>query len=192
MHRHVSLVALMFLLAPALLAQGRAPVTPAPQTAAAPEAAQARSATLPVRRVVLYKTGVGYFENLGNVRNRQDVSIRFTRAQLNDVLKSLTTIDLGKGQVTGISYNSIAAMEQRLGALRIPLGPGATTVDLLAALRGARLDVSGPGGAASGRLLSVERQNRSKDGEPIIEDVITHMTGTGDVRSFTLSPSLHV
>jgi hypothetical protein len=192
MDRRISLVALMFLLAPALLAQGRAPVTPAAQTAAAPEAAQSRSATLPVRRVVLYKTGVGYFEHLGNVRNRQDVSIRFTSAQLNDVLKSLTTIDLGKGQVTGISYNSIAPMEQRLGALRIPLGPGATTVDLLAALRGARLDVSGPGGAASGRLLSVERQNRTKDGEPIVEDVITLMTGTGDVRSFTLSPSLNV
>src|SRR5688500_3420971 len=185
MHRHVSLVALMFLLAPALLAQGRAPVTPAPQTAAAPEAAQARSATLPVRRVVLYKTGVGYFEHLGNVRNRQDVSIRFTSAQLNDVLKSLTTIDLGKGQVTGISYNSIAPMEQRLGALRIPLGPGTTTVDLLAALRGARIEVSGTAGTAVGRLLSVERQNRAKNGEPVIEDVVSLVTDTGDVRTFT-------
>lgn len=192
MHRRISLVALPFVLAPSLLAQGRAPAAPAAQPNA-PDAAQARaSAPLPIRRVVLYKTGVGYFEHLGNVRNRQDVSIRFTSAQLNDVLKSLTTIDLGKGQVTGISYNSIAPMEQRLGALRIPLGPGATTVDLLAALRGARLDVSGPGGAASGRLLSVERQNRAKDGEPIIEDVITLMTETGDVRSFTLAPSLHV
>ena len=58
MDRRISLVALMFLLAPALLAQGRAPVTPAAQPAAASEAAQSRSATLPVRRVVLYKTGV--------------------------------------------------------------------------------------------------------------------------------------
>jgi hypothetical protein len=51
---------------------------------------------LPVRRVVLYKTGVGYFEHLGTVRERQEVAIRFTSAQLNDVLKSLTAIDLGK------------------------------------------------------------------------------------------------
>jgi hypothetical protein len=55
---------------------------------------------LPVRRVVLYKTGVGYFEHLGQVRNRQDVTIRFTSAQLDDVLKFLTTIDMGKGQIT--------------------------------------------------------------------------------------------
>jgi hypothetical protein len=58
------------------------------------------------------------------VRNQQDVAIRFTSAQLNDLLKSLTTIDMGNGQVTGISYNSIAATEQRLGALRISARAG--------------------------------------------------------------------
>ena len=40
---------------------------------------------MPVRRVILYKTGVGYFEHLGRVHNQQDVTIRFTSAQLNDV-----------------------------------------------------------------------------------------------------------
>jgi hypothetical protein len=185
MLRWILLVALLFAMTSSLLAQGRPPAAPA----APPPAA---SASLPVRRVVLYKTGVGYFEHLGNVRNRQDVAIRFTSAQLNDVLKSLTTIDMGNGQVTGISYNSIAPMEQRLGALRIPLGPGATTIDLLAALRGARLEVTGPSGAVSGRLLSVERQNRAKDGESVIEDVISLVTETGNVRNFTLTPALHV
>ena len=30
---------------------------------------------LPVKRVVLYKNGVGYFEHLGKVRGKQDVTI---------------------------------------------------------------------------------------------------------------------
>ena len=64
--------------------------------------------------------------------DRQAVAIRFTSAQLNDVLKSLTVIDLGKGQITGISYNSVAPMEQRLGALRMPLDASATTGTCLA------------------------------------------------------------
>ena len=115
---------------------------------------------------MLYKTGVGYFEHLGNVRNRQDVAIRFTSAQLNDVLKSLTTIDMGNGQVTGISYNSIAPMEQRLGALRIPIGPGATTVDLLAALRGARIEASGTGGSGcrpAAQRRAAQPRHRGRD-----------------------------
>jgi len=188
MHRCFSLVGLVVLMTSSLPAQSRVPVRPVTQ---APSAATA-SASLPVRRVVLYKTGVGYFEHLGTVRNQQDVAIRFTSAQLNDVLKSLTTIDMGNGQVTGISYNSIAPMEQRLGALRIPLGPGATTIDLLAALRGARLEITGPSVAVSGRLLSVERQNRARNGESVIEDVISLVTDGGNVRNFTLTPALQV
>src|SRR5581483_9861221 len=54
---------------------------------------------LPVKRVVLYKNGVGYFEHQGPVRNSQDVSIGFTSGQLNDVLKSLTVLDLDGGRI---------------------------------------------------------------------------------------------
>ena len=49
-------------------------------------------------RVVLYKNGVGYFEHAGHVRGNQDVNVDFTTGQLNDVLKSLTVLDLGKDQ----------------------------------------------------------------------------------------------
>ena len=51
------------------------------------------AAKVPIRRVVLYKNGVGYFEHLGHVRGSQGVHIDFTSAQLNDVLKSLTVLD---------------------------------------------------------------------------------------------------
>ena len=57
-----------------------------------PAAASALSATessdrLPVKRVVLYKNGVGYFEHMARVHGTQDLSIDFTTSQLNDVLK---------------------------------------------------------------------------------------------------------
>ena len=44
---------------------------------------------LPIKRVVLYKNGVGYFEHQGQVQGNQEVAISFTSGQLNDVLKSL-------------------------------------------------------------------------------------------------------
>ena len=166
MGRCVQVLAVMLVIGPSLFAQERAPARQPPQTGGTAAAAPG-SGTLPVRRVVLYKTGVGYFEHLGNIRNRQDVAIRFTSAQLNDVLKSLTTIDMGNGQVTGVSYNSIAPIEQRLGALRLPLGQTASRIELLAALRGARLEVTSASGVVTGRLLSVERTTRSR-GEDII------------------------
>jgi hypothetical protein len=95
-----------------------------------PAAASTESlARLPVTRVILYKNGVGYFEHSGHVRGNQDVNVDFTTAQLNDVLKSLTVLDLGKGRITGVSYNSTAPLEHRLGSLRLPVGENPTTAN---------------------------------------------------------------
>src|SRR5256886_10988448 len=71
------------------------------------ESANPSAAKLPVRRVVLYKNGVGYFEHLGRVRGSQDVHVDFASAQLNDVLKSLTVLDLsGRRRDPGRSTTS--------------------------------------------------------------------------------------
>src|ERR1035437_2623120 len=102
--------------------------------AALPESA----ARLPVTRVILYKNGVGDFEHAGHVRGSQDVNVDFTTAQLNDVLKSLTVLDLGKGRITGVSYNSAAPLQRRLGSLRLPGGEKPTPGPVLGAPGGAR------------------------------------------------------
>jgi hypothetical protein len=75
--------------------------------------------SLPVKRVVLYKNGVGYFEHVGQVRDKQDVTIQFTSGQLNDVLKSLTVLDLDGARITGVAYGSSAPMEPRNAAQRL-------------------------------------------------------------------------
>src|SRR5437762_6902739 len=74
---------------------------------------------VPVRKVVLYKNGMGYFEHLGTVKGQQSVEIVLPSSQLNDVLKSLTVIDLGKGQVAGVTYDSTAPLDRRLSELPI-------------------------------------------------------------------------
>ncbi len=119
------------------------------------------STRLPVRRVVLYKNGVGYFEHLGRVRGSQDVHVDFTSAQLNDVLKSLTVLDLSGGRITGVDYNSEAPLARRLATLRLALGERPTVAEFLGALRGARVEIrSGAGAAVAGKLLSVEKKTR--------------------------------
>src|SRR5215472_4305667 len=64
-------------------------------------------ARLPVTRVVLYKNGVGYFEHSTQVRGTRELNIDFTTAQLNDVLSSLTVVDLGQGHITNVHFNSM-------------------------------------------------------------------------------------
>jgi archaellum component FlaC len=151
------------------------------------------AARLPVTRVILYKNGVGYFEHAGQVRDSQDVNVDFTTAQLNDVLKSLTVLDLGKGRITGVSYNSNAPLERRLGSLHLAVGENPTTAQFLDALRGARLEVRSGSETATGRLLSIdEREIPIKGDQKVSIDQISIVSDAGEVRVFELNPTTSV
>src|SRR5579862_8291519 len=151
------------------------------------------SARLPVKRVVLYKNGIGYFEHTARVRGTQDLNIDFTTGQLNDVLKSLTVVDLGEGHIASVRYNSIAPLDERLHSLRLPFGEQVSSADYLQALRGARVDVRSGAASATGRLLSVEKE-RKQNGKGDYVDVTTFalVTDSGEMRSFELGPGTAV
>ena len=70
---------------------------------------------LPIRRVVLYKHGVGHFEREGTVDGDATLSLTFKQAEVSDVLKSLTVLDLNGGHVASVSYDSTKPLEQLLG-----------------------------------------------------------------------------
>src|SRR5689334_18068336 len=89
---------------------------------------------LPIKRVVLYKNGVGYFEHAGAVKGKQDVTISFTSGQLNDVLKSLTVLDLNGGRITGVGYGSASPVDRQLGDLRLAVNEKTSLSEFLGAL----------------------------------------------------------
>jgi hypothetical protein len=166
-----------------------APIAPAATAKATDESSTAK---LPIRRVILYKTGVGYFEHLGRIQGDQAVRIDFTSGQLNDVLQSLTILDLNGGRIAGVSYNSEAPLSQRLGALRLPLEETTDASKFYGALRGARLEVRSGTSAITGRLLSVERKTRVSGGTTLEVDVITLVSDAGEVRSIEITPAVSV
>lgn len=162
-------------------------------------ASQTPAEKLPVRRVVLYKNGVGYFEHTGQVRGNQDLKIDFTSSQLNDVLKSLTVLDLQGGKITGVGYNSLAPIAEQLKSLRLPLEQSTTLADFFSALRGARVQVRNGAVLVSGRLLNVEEKiiKKGKDQDNAEQATVKSLeisliTDAGEVRTFALTPALGV
>ena len=149
-----------------------------------PSAAAAQATVpLPVRKVVLYKNGMGYFEHLGEVRGAQSVEIALPSSQLNDVLKSLTVIDLGGGQVSGVTYDSAAPLERQLAELPINLGTAQDLVSFLNQIRGAAIEIRAPGGPVSGRLMGAELRTRSSGpGATVQVAELAVFTPAGEVR----------
>jgi hypothetical protein len=175
------------ILALSLTATAQKPAAKAPTKPAATEAAV--TSQLPVTRVSLYKNGVGFFEHSGRVVGNQSVSIDFTTAQLNDVLQSLTAIDLNGGRIAGAGYNSTTPLEQQLKALPLALGEDPTAVDFYNAIRGARVEVHNLGTSITGRLLNIEIvQSPEKDNQPASEHrIITVIGDAGEIRTMELT-----
>jgi hypothetical protein len=153
---------------------------------------QTDATVLRVSRVVLYKTGIGYFEHLGTVTGNQPLAVQFTGDQLDDVLKSLTAVDLGDGRITGISYDSPTPAERRLQALRVPLSQSASTLQVLDALRGSRVEVRTASTVIAGRLLNVERRARPESDRTVDRDEATLLTDAGDIVTIELEAGTRV
>ena len=175
--------------------KARSAPMPAPKAQLAPP--QVAQVPLPVRKVVLYKNGVGYFEHAGNVTGNQRVTIDFTSPQLNDVLQSLTVLDEGGGRIAGVNYNSTTPLAEQLKTLSLGMTEDPTSTELFSALRGQRVEVTGaPGGPISGRLMSIEtRDEKSGTGENVSsvqKFYLTVIAGSGAVRVIELTPTLSV
>ena len=147
-----------------------------------------------MRRVVLYKNGVGYFEHAGRVTGNQALTIDFTSSQLDDALQSLTALDLGGGRITGVGYNSTTPLEQQLKNIPLGLDDQPSTEELYGALRGARVEVSGPGEAAlAGRIVSYEtRSQKTPAGDTVERAFLTVVSDAGAVRTFELAGATSV
>src|ERR1039457_2345670 len=160
---------------------------------------------LPVRKVVLYKNGVGYFEHAGAVTGNQRVTIDFTSPQLNDVLQSLTVLDEGGGRIAGVNYNSTTPLAEQLRSLSLGMGDDPTSTELFQALRGQRVEVAGgPGGVITGRLMSIETRTVKAAASDTDADstttppatvnkfYLTLVASSGAVRVIELTPQLSV
>ncbi len=112
--------------------------------------------TLPITRMTLYKHGVGFFERRAELTGAE-VSLSFRVEEMNDILKSLTAIDWGDGQVLGIDYATPQSREERLAGCSVRLSDTRSLRDLLVGLRGRRVSLQlDQGETAVGTLLGLD------------------------------------
>lgn len=110
---------------------------------------------LPVTRVALYQNGVGYFERRGTVVGNT-LTLRIRPDQINDILKSLTVIDMGEGRPVSISLPVDKQAVDALASLPTQIRDEGGILSLLEAFRGARVAVVSGGVEVAGRIVGVE------------------------------------
>jgi hypothetical protein len=118
---------------------------------AQPEAARARQeeavgakaadAPLPIRHVVLFNTGVGYFQHEGQVDGTARVELTFPAYDMNDLLKSLILQDGGGGKINSVNYDSYDPIEKTLRSFAIDLSANPSFGQILNQTRGEKIEV---------------------------------------------------
>ncbi len=140
---------------------GIAPIAALLLLGASPSVVSAtESPTIPLSKIVLYSSGVGYFQHDGTVNNRAQLDLRFNVAQINDILKSLVVQDFGGGSVSTISYGSRDPVTKTLGSFGVNLNGNPTLGQILTQVRGERVEVTAPNPIV-GTILGVEKKTES-------------------------------
>jgi hypothetical protein len=142
---------------------------------------------LPIRRVVLYKHGVGYFEREAAVTGDETLSLAFKQREVSDVLKSLTVLDLDGGTVSAVSYDSTTPADQLLSEIALTIPDSGSLAKLLPQLKGARVAVRAAGAAqVQGAVLGIDTaETRTPNGLQQVPR-LSVLTDAGEVRSFDL------
>jgi hypothetical protein len=145
-------------------------------------AAIALAADLPVKQVVLYKHGVGFFERSGTLGAGESARLDFNATEMNDVLKSLTIGSSG-GKITGLRYDSMDPLGHKLAEFPFQIGEGGMP-GMLDQLKGARVELKLGTETVTGTIVSA-RTFAGTDKQPE-HDQLNLMLDSGEFRTVDL------
>lgn len=118
--------------------------------------AQARSEALPLTRVRLYETGVGYFERHGRIRDATRLPV--PRTHLDDALKTLVILGGdAEGGLESVRFDSLLTGQLGRALARLPTEPEQALdfEDFARSLVGADVVIETAGQRYAGRLLQI-------------------------------------
>lgn len=154
--------------------------------------------TLPVREMVLYKHGVGFFVRQGEVEG-VEATLTFRAEEVNDILKSLAVFDRAGGQVYGVHYQTPMDRAHRLANTSIRLDNETSITQLFQQLRGRQVtlvveDSKNKQMTYSGRIIGTEQQSlgglEDITGKHFVSllsnDGATHIFPFESIRQFTI------
>ena len=147
--------------------------------------ATAFAADIPIHEVILYKSGVGYFERMGSLRPGESARLDFKASDMNDVLKSLVITDRNGGKVTSLRYDSSEPLNQKLADFPFKIDGQASLALFLDQMKGAKVEMRYGAETVSGTIVS-GRVVRGDDKQPEREQAVILMD-SGELRIFDLA-----
>ncbi len=157
-----------------------------PPDAEAQSAAAEREASVPLTNLVLFTSGVGFFQHEGTVEGNARMELTFSAGQVNDLLKSLVLRDMDGGSVQSVTYSSRDPITRTLKSFSIDLTANPTLAGLLLQTRGEAVEVSLPD-RVTGTIIGVERREEQAGEKGAIAGEYVTLNTQAGIRSIALA-----
>ncbi|MFN0019273.1 MAG: hypothetical protein ACKVP0_13500 [Pirellulaceae bacterium] len=144
-----------------------------------------KSTDIPVKRVVMFSSGVAFFEHAGQVDGNAEVDLKFNVKDINDLLKSMVLQDQGGGKISTVSYGSKDPITRTLATFSIDLTSNPTLADLLKQIRGEQIEIDAPTKIV-GTILGVETRRVPQGKEQALEVSYLNLLTEEGLRSVSL------
>jgi hypothetical protein len=145
------------------------------------------AADIPIREVILYKSGVGYFERGGVLRPGESARLDFKASDMNDVLKSLTVSGQNGAKITGLRYDSSEPLAQKLADFPFKIDGQASLALFLDQMKGAKVELKYGAETISGTVVS-GRVVKGDDKQAEREQLVA-LLDSGELRTLDLAAS---
>lgn len=150
----IGMMAALFLIAALVYAQAAGDFSPS--GGGTGYGAAETPADLPLKRIALFSSGVGYFEHGGTLNGPSGITLPLPLDAVNDVLKSLVINDPASTSPQ-VTYPASDTLFRTLRSLKIDLSGNPGIADILLKLRGEEVEVMAPN-LVRGRIVSVEHR----------------------------------
>src|ERR1700677_1131749 len=147
---------------------------------------------LPIAQVVLFSSGVGYFQREGVVEGNTRVDLSFPVQDINDLLKSMVVRDLDGGLISTVNYDSNAPVEKTLKSYALNLNNNPSFAGILNQARGEKVEVvlqqtnATQPGTLTGTVVGLEQQKQAVGKETVEVEMLNLWCADG-MRSVKLT-----
>jgi hypothetical protein len=152
-----------------------------------------RAAQLPIGQIVLFSSGVGYFQREGAVEGNARVDLSFPVSDINDLLKSMVVRDMDGGVVSTVSYDSNAPVEKTLKSFAINLNGNPSFAGILGQARGEKVAVvlqqsnATQPGTLTGTVIGIEAQHQPAGKDATVNVELLNLWCSDGMRSLKLN-----
>jgi len=141
-----------------------------------------KKAGVPLKRVSLYKHGIGYFERRGKVDGPCRVELVCGPDEIDDMLKSLLVLKEGS-RIAAITYESATPIAEKLSQFGFDLRVNDGFVKLVAQMKGVPVTILLPGEEkVAGKVVGIDTGRKKAEGEIITEEFLVVYTDNRELK----------